>query len=176
MKTCIVCQQNLTTKNWAEACKNNYVNKCNGCIKLEKRAYQANWRKKNPDRALARTKAFKAKLALENPRKSRACAAYSDARKRAVKHGMDFNLTSDFVLNLLIENPLCPYFGWELTYAVGKLNTLASIDRIDSAKGYTKDNVQIISYLANLMKSSATPEELVKFACGVLKLKNVSRS
>ncbi|CAB4240768.1 hypothetical protein UFOVP56_8 [uncultured Caudovirales phage] len=174
MKTCIVCQQTLTPENWANACKGNYVNKCVECIKIEKRAYQAAWRKKNPNISSAKTKAFKTKLALENPRKSRASSAYSDCRKRALKYGMAFDLTSNFILELLVKNPNCPYFGWALTYVGGKQNTLASIDRIDSAKGYTKDNIQILSYLANLMKSSATPEELVMFAQGVLKIKGVA--
>ena len=49
-----------------------------------------------------------------------------------------------------------------------KANTLASVDRIDSKLGYTQDNIQIISYLANLMKSHASEEELVSFANGVL--------
>jgi len=174
MKTCIVCQQTLTPENWANACKGNYINKCVDCIKVEKRAYQAAWRKKNPDSSNAKTKAFKTKLALENPRKSRAASSYGDCRKRAIKHGMAFNLTSTFILELLVKNPTCPYFGWALTYVGGKQSTLASIDRIDSAKGYTKDNIQILSYLANLMKSSATPEELVAFAQGVLKINKVA--
>ena len=39
-----------------------------------------------------------------------------------------------------------------------------SIDRIDSTKGYTKDNIQIISWRANRIKNDSTPEELMQIA------------
>jgi hypothetical protein len=35
-----------------------------------------------------------------------------------------------------------------------------SIDRIDPSKGYTPDNVWLISQRANRIKNDATPEEL----------------
>lgn len=40
--------------------------------------------------------------------------------------------------------------------------------RIDNNKGYIKGNVQVIGRRANIMKSSASPEELLKFAKWVI--------
>lgn len=39
-----------------------------------------------------------------------------------------------------------------------------SLDRIDNTKGYTPDNIWVISQRANAMKSAASDEELVRFA------------
>jgi len=39
-----------------------------------------------------------------------------------------------------------------------------SLDRIDSRKGYTKDNIQVISNKANILKNDATLSELKMFA------------
>lgn len=69
----------------------------------------------------------------------------------------------------------CPYLGIKLDYrttAQGRekrLPALASVDRIDSSKGYVKGNIQIISWAANFLKKDATIEEMVNFAVGVLK-------
>ena len=52
----------------------------------------------------------------------------------------------------------------------GKLDTNASIDRIDSTKGYIPNNIEVISLLANRMKNSATIEQLKTFAKNIDKL------
>lgn len=69
----------------------------------------------------------------------------------------------------------CLYLGIPLNYK--KCGTPGhyewnrpSLDRIDSTGGYTRDNIQVISRLANNMKSNATPQQLLAFAHGILKL------
>lgn len=67
----------------------------------------------------------------------------------------------------------CKYTGIKLNYDVGKgkiMDCSPSFDRIDVTKGYTMDNVQIISNKANTMKSSATSDELISFAKSVLRI------
>ena len=45
----------------------------------------------------------------------------------------------------------------------------ASLDRIDSSKGYIKGNVQFISMAANLFKSTMSHEETIRF-CKIIAL------
>ena len=62
----------------------------------------------------------------------------------------------------------CPILGVQLDYAAPckgpKKANGWSIDRIDSAKGYVPGNIAIISYRANVIKSSGTAEEHRKIA------------
>lgn len=56
----------------------------------------------------------------------------------------------------------CPILGIPLQHGFESgRDTSPSVDRIDTTKGYTKDNIHIISYKANRIKSNATPEELI---------------
>jgi len=109
-------------------------------------AYYPNWQKENVN--------------------SRLC---SIAKSRAKKKNLEFDITKEDV----IVPTHCPILGIELTMnqgsgAGGKYNSF-SLDRIDSSKGYVKGNVQVISHLANNMKSYATKEDLLKFAEWIMK-------
>lgn len=85
------------------------------------------------------------------------------AQQRAKKSGLEFNL-----LKKDIKIPdKCPILGIPLichSGSSGGKNNSPSLDRINSKKGYTKDNVWVISHLANQMKASANAEELLKFS------------
>lgn len=83
-------------------------------------------------------------------------------KERSKKKGYDFNLEES---DLLIPKA-CPILGLELILSSDLRGDPASVsvDRIDNSKGYVKGNIQIISLLANQMKSSANVEQLHKFA------------
>jgi hypothetical protein len=91
------------------------------------------------------------------------------ARARSIAKDLAFDLS---VAHLQSIAPLvCPVLGVELIYTGdgGRGNPhTASLDRIEPEKGYVKGNVQIMSQLANMMKSSATKAQLVSFANWVL--------
>lgn len=68
----------------------------------------------------------------------------------------------------IIIPDICPYMG--IPFIPLDKDLGYSLDRIDSSKGYTQDNIQVISYIANKMKNNATTEQLIQFAKGVLSL------
>ena len=94
---------------------------------------------------------------------------WSVAKQSSKKRDIIFEISPD---DILIPK-FCPYLGYELTQIIGegngKVDTNASLDRIDSSKGYILDNIQVISVLANKLKNNATEETLVTFAKGILK-------
>jgi predicted nucleic acid-binding Zn-ribbon protein len=85
------------------------------------------------------------------------------AKSRAGVNKMDF----DIEFSDVVVPTHCPVFNIELIMHKGspggKPNSPA-LDRIDNSKGYVKGNVQVISHLANMMKASATIDELQLFA------------
>ena len=55
----------------------------------------------------------------------------------------------------------CPILNIPLKFNTGRpQDNSYSLDRIDSTKGYTVDNIVVVSYRANKIKSNATLEEL----------------
>lgn len=95
---------------------------------------------------------------------------FNSAKINSKLKGIEFSLTKQDVQELLLTTKYCRYLGVEVTNISGKgrVPTNASLDRIDNSKGYTKENIQIISDLANRMKQEATQEQLLTFAKNIL--------
>lgn len=79
---------------------------------------------------------------------------YNRVKGRACRKGILFDLEPEDIV--LPDH--CPVFGKPFIY--GDHRWTYSVDRKDPKKGYTKDNIAIISNHANMMKSTATTEEV----------------
>lgn len=75
----------------------------------------------------------------------------SGAKKRALSKNIDFNLTYDFLFNLWEkQNGTCLLTGIKFDLYVSETKCYSpSIDKIDTKKGYTQDNVRLIIYAMN---------------------------
>lgn len=90
------------------------------------------------------------------------------AKSRARERNLPFNLTIEDV----VIPDVCPILNIELRMHKGRSGgnpNSPALDRIDNNKGYVKGNVMVMSHLANMMKSSATTEQMIKFAEWVIK-------
>lgn len=101
----------------------------------ESKEYQHEWRKKNIERRIL-------------------LGAQNRAKKK--------NIECSLVLEDIIIPDLCPILGIQLKKdnKGHAQDSSPSIDRIDSKKGYIKNNIRIISFRANTIKNNATIEEL----------------
>ncbi len=83
-----------------------------------------------------------------------------DAKKRAEKFNVDFNLTEEYVKSIYPKDGKCPALGIKLKKLDG--SNAPSLDRITPKLGYVEDNVQWVSKLANQIMSNATPEQVIQ--------------
>lgn len=91
---------------------------------------------------------------------------YNDAKRRAEKLDLPFDLTIEYIDSIIPER--CPVFGMELEVGVGHAQPHSpSLDRIRPEYGYLQGNVQVISNKANMMKNDASANDLIDFAAWV---------
>jgi hypothetical protein len=95
------------------------------------------------------------------------CMFY-DARKRAAMLSLPFDITPEDI----VVPERCPVLDIPLLL-VGSRDNRPSLDRIIPASGYTKQNIAVISFRANRVKSDATADEL-KRILGYLERKNAT--
>lgn len=117
------------------------------------------WTKQNPDKSK--------QYSIDSRERRPVPYILRGLRKRAKERGLEFNLEeSDIVIPMI-----CPYLKTPLYFSLGEgyKDNSVSIDRVDNTKGYIKGNIEVISTLANRMKSNSTPKQLEAFAIEVLR-------
>lgn len=95
-----------------------------------------------------------------------------NTRQRAKKEDIEYGIDIEFIHAVLeAQEGRCAISRVQLTCAKGEghISTNASIDRIDPRKGYTKDNVQLVAYQVNTMKSNLSINQLVEWCQLILK-------
>lgn len=88
---------------------------------------------------------------------------FHNAKYRSKKNGIEFSITKKWVALSVVK--FCPLLQIELNYGASKSSdSSASIDRVDSSKGYTPENCKIISFKANRIKNNATLQDIQMLA------------
>jgi hypothetical protein len=94
---------------------------------------------------------------------------WNTIERQAKKRDIEFKISIDYAWELYLnQNRKCSLSGLPITFSPSKKGhatgeTTASLDRIDSDKGYIEGNVQWLHKWVNLMKSDFTQNEFLNY-------------
>lgn len=167
-KKCSKCQRILPVDefyNYVKS-KDGLTHHCKHCYRKYRKEKQEHYRQYMENRRQTDNEVIKhtKNKSWQNldPRKK----MLQQAKNRCNRKNLEFNLE----INDIILPSLCPLL--EIPFVIGtraNYEHTYSLDRIDSAKGYIKGNVWVITKLANSMKNSATKKQLNVFAKNIFK-------
>jgi len=142
MKVCTKCKQSKDISSFIKDkhSKDGVRSECGDCSRLMKR---------------------------ESYKRNHCQQLFRNAKKRAKDKGYVFSITKE---DIIIPD-VCPLLGIKIMIANGRANDNSpSVDRIIPDKGYTKENIQIVSQRANRIKDNASLEELETIAENLRKI------
>lgn len=153
-KICSSCKSELSLDCFSlnSAAKDKLQYSCRDCqiARLRKR-----------DKSVIKQYSIKYRNQKRNDLRWRLMQLLNSSKARSILKNREHTITLEDLLRIYPVDGNCPIFGFKLEWnSAGFRETSPSIDRIDSSKGYTIDNVQIISWKANRIKNYATVEEL----------------
>lgn len=115
------------------------------------------------DRAI--TKRYRLKQAKTKP----FLLLFNTAKGNSRRQKREFTIIKADVSNLWNKQKgLCYYTGRPMKFELC-CNDSCSLDRIDSSKGYVKDNIVLCQRQVNIMKNDASVDELIQFCKDILK-------
>lgn len=140
-----------------DAAKRAYEAKKKAADPVGRKKYDVDKTKRYQQKYPERIKEANRQYKLRNP----ANIIVWQAKDRARRQGLYFDLK----LGDITIPEFCPVLGIRLAKGITKwADSSPSLDRIIPALGYTKDNVRIISWRANNLKSNGTAEEFERIA------------
>jgi len=157
LKQCNRCTEKKALFEFSKnkASKDGLQHRCRTCDNV----YQEARRNNNKEAVKAYDRKYQAKRRQDF--EFRLKMLLNASKQRAILKGREHSLTLEDIKGMYPTDGKCPVFGFDLQFNnAGFRETSPSLDRIDSNKGYTKDNVQVISWKANRLKAYATVEDL----------------
>lgn len=140
------------------------------CSEAKKRASRA-YAKRHPEKIKAReknrNKAVRNAWAKKHRKENPAIALYNSSRQNASKKNLAFDLTPEYVREL-ISPMLCAVSGIALTTEKERGPWAPSIDRIDNLGGYVKGNVRVTCWMFNRAKAHWSDEEFMLLVNGIV--------
>jgi hypothetical protein len=107
--------------------------------------------------------AIKARKTYEASFEDRLRLTYVSTKSRSKRIGRQFSITmEDLMKQFNAQKACCYYTGEPLAVAVGRREGKGlSLDRIDSSKGYVKENIVLCSWRVNQMKHKYSCEDFI---------------
>lgn len=101
---------------------------------------------------------------------------WSSIKSKALLRNLEFSITIEQGWQKFLEqNKKCALSGLELKFSVSEYKKMndrtASLDRIDSSKGYTINNIQWIDKRINVMKMDMDENEFIQICMQITKNK-----
>ena len=88
---------------------------------------------------------------------------YHQIKKRARKKNVPMEITFKYLKSMYPDNMICPVLGIKMESGRKNFHVDSpSVDRIVPEKGYVPGNLIVVSMKANVIKSNATPDEIIK--------------
>jgi hypothetical protein len=154
LNKCRFCGVILSDENWKRSSQVYYIYICRECTNLK--------RNKTSRRLAAKQNGISDEFIIRD-------SIFYAAKKRAKKKKITFDLVKEDIVIPIY----CPILHVELIRnSIHDKDFSPSLDRIDSDKGYLKDNIAVISLRANRIKNDATLEELRKLVMWLENKKN----
>jgi len=162
MNTCTLCNETKPLSEFLKdkAASKGYRNQCKKCLRdrnkdvwnNRKESYNKNMRK------------------YRSTIKGAIMTSLVAAKGRSKKQGISFDLDLEYVTNLFEKQQgKCAITG-EVMVPKSKERLSPSLDKIDPQKGYTKGNVQWLTWKSNMIKQDMNMDELRNFCLKVLQL------
>lgn len=163
MKLCTQCKchkhKELFHKNSSSS--DGYSYECKSCASSRhKQIYKQSFLGDKKQKKLDQVKQW----GENNPKSLWVIRAVNRAKRRAKAKGVPCTLTTKTIFHLVPDK--CPVYNTPFVFAGNEvaLDTSPSVDRIDPKKGYTPENIVIISVKANRIKSAYNSSDLMKVA------------